>query len=423
MLLAPLDAAACSCVGQTDPWRSYAEAEAAVIGVYEGKQGPTTYMFRVVRSFKRSFGPTLAVRSAADGAACGFEVQVGAEVGLYLAERDGAWHSTLCAQVPAAELRRAAAGLPRPNGKGRLRFVVGGSFGTARLQGLDAQGRTLAYGFGTGTTSAIDVCPAGRRLVEVVGTENNARSFLAVRDLAALRVRRQLRLPVDAHNYISAVHCVGRGGEAFVFSGTETGGRVLHVRGSLARVVHRTTGYAVAFSGRMAYIAELGRVIRLELRSGRVRSVASVSRRIDRMAASPDGRALALVGSGRITVVDTARGKVTASLALGPNVYGEAVWIDNRTFAFLPSGGDGRGGVVYDRRGRRVGGFSDWNTTSAVVAGGKVVGVGWGLLQSARLPRGPTRRVRDLFSRATFAIAAVSGGPKIRLATLRCVRG
>lgn len=147
---------ACSCI-PPDPKAFLARADGAFVGTLENRldlgDGRALFTFRVERSVKGALGATVDVESASNGAACGLEASVGGRIGLFLARDGTRWTSSLCWQVDADDLLRAAARSPR------VELVVGGRFGSARLLGLDRRGRTISRGVGRGTTTHLSVCP------------------------------------------------------------------------------------------------------------------------------------------------------------------------------------------------------------------------------------------------------------------------
>jgi len=410
-----MNAAACTCVA-IDPWDAYARSDAAIVGVYAGKRGLTTYVFQVEEDYKVELPAELEVESAESGPSCGIEARVGQRLGLFLTRTGDRWRSNLCSQARPAQIRVAARGLPRPNGKGPVRFLVGGSFGPARVQALDASGRTLAYGYGPGRAVAVAVCPGARRIVEVT-----AAPAIAVRDLGTLRIVRQHRLRLRDHEFPGSVACDDPAGRrSFLFVWRASSGRILRLRGSALTSIYSGPGTEAAFAGPFAYVAGVGRgVVRVDLADGRTRLVMKAV--LDRApAVSPDGRRLATVTQrGELALVDLVRQKTR----LGPRVGAatQAVWIDARRVAWLADSGEV---LVSDTAFRKLGRFDGWRSTAAVAAGERLVGVAHGALRSARLPRGPVRMLRDLISPATDSLTVVRAGPRIRLAgRLACARG
>lgn len=406
LLLAPLDAGACSCV-PLDPWDAYARSDAAIVGVFQGKEGPTTYRFRVEESFKAELRGQLDVRSADSGAACGLEVRVHGRVGLFLTRDGDEWRSNLCSQAKASDVRLAARGLPKPNGKGAIRYLVGGSFGPARIQALDAEGRTLAYGREGGSVSALAVCGPRLSLEVVDGT-------LAFRDLRTFRVTRSVRLGRAAGEWGARPHCAGP--DAYVALFNDRRSRLLRIRGRSVRTVAQGERPAAAFAGRTAYLASRTRIFAVDLRTGRRRTVAGFT--AEQLSADRAGSHLAALGGGTLSVIELRGQRRVHRRRLG-SMQRFLVWDRDRVATL-----GWEGGAVYDAGLRLKGRLPSWGVSDAVGVGGRVVGVGLGAVRVASLPRGPVRMLRDLVSPHTAAIAAVDRGPDIELAvTLPCARG
>jgi hypothetical protein len=110
-LVAPAEASACSCVPWGKPRTELARANGAFVGVYLGRRPLNSsaarylYRFRVERRLKGTFGKSVEVLSARDGAACGLEVVRGRRVGLLLRRLNGRWESNLCLQRSASFFR------------------------------------------------------------------------------------------------------------------------------------------------------------------------------------------------------------------------------------------------------------------------------------------------------------------------------
>ena len=101
------DAFACSCL-RVDLIRDLPRADGAFIGtVLERRVERQTaiYLFRVEQVYKGDIENRVEVVSAANGAACGLELQVDQRMGLLLTREGGKWQSSLCSQVdPSAFL-------------------------------------------------------------------------------------------------------------------------------------------------------------------------------------------------------------------------------------------------------------------------------------------------------------------------------
>jgi hypothetical protein len=101
------DAFACSCL-RVDLIRDLPRADGAFIGTIlerrvEGQRA--IYLFRVEQVYKGDIENRVEVVSAANGAACGLELQVDQRMGLLLTREGEQWRSSLCSQVdPSAFL-------------------------------------------------------------------------------------------------------------------------------------------------------------------------------------------------------------------------------------------------------------------------------------------------------------------------------
>jgi len=101
------DAFACSCL-PVDLIRDLPRADGAFVGtVLERKveHQKAVYLFRVEQVYKGDIENRIEVVSAANGAACGLELEVDQRIGLLLTRAGGEWRSSLCSQVdPSAFL-------------------------------------------------------------------------------------------------------------------------------------------------------------------------------------------------------------------------------------------------------------------------------------------------------------------------------
>jgi hypothetical protein len=111
------------------------------------------------------------------------------------------------------ELGRAYAradGAPEAVKGGPIVAYAAGNFGGARLAGLDAQGRTVAWGGGYGTGERVATCPGGARVV-VLGRGPKAQSSrarqLTVHDATTLRMLRTVRVEYGGSGDLMALRC------------------------------------------------------------------------------------------------------------------------------------------------------------------------------------------------------------------------
>lgn len=108
-------ASACSCI-QPDPAEFLQTGEFVFVGsLIDREQAPAgqiediTYTFSVDAVYVGDIrDTTIGIRSAPNGAACGFEVVPGEPVGIVANVQDGALRGGLCQTVGAAELEAAA---------------------------------------------------------------------------------------------------------------------------------------------------------------------------------------------------------------------------------------------------------------------------------------------------------------------------
>lgn len=367
------------------------------------------YVFRLVDAVKGSFGRRVEVHSATSGVSCGLEVRRGQTIGLFLQRARGRWESSLCLQVDPARLRAAARPLPRPNGRGPAAVLVGGRFGSARSLALDARGRTLAYGRGTGALAAFGVCPGSRVAVELVA---GRRAYLAVRALPRLRLlaRRPLGTAI-ADNGAPSVSCRSRDGRDVAVFGTPpfgsgVGARVLLLRGPAVRTVWRGTARFGAFRGRAAFLAAGRggrRLVRVDLVTGRETALARVVPTTGGVSVRPDGRVLAAVSRTQVSVVPAGGGPV-GRVRISSCCVAEAVWLPGRRLAVLSDNGS----RIVDARFRTIGRILGWTSRVAVGRDGRLMGVGWdGRLLTAPDSGGRARLVRYLPGTFATAMAAV----------------
>jgi hypothetical protein len=436
-------AQACSCVRPNVPGL-LAQSDAAFVGTFVSRRpatprgpgpistaDPDIFTFRVDETIKGELGREVEVWSAMSGASCGLEVRVGEAIGLFLRRDGDRWRSGLCWQVSPAALREALRPLPAPDGRGPVRYLVGGQFAGARLLALDARGRTLGYGRGSGSTEFISVCPRGRRSAEVVsGTTER----LAVRDIRTLTIVREVPLPTRVR--AAELFCRDRQArDIYVFArGPELSeSTILRVRGTKVREIYTGPAHSTAFRGNVAFISEgtfAGDIIRLDLATGVRRLVARLPFTIGHLAVNPAGVRIAGVQSetprvnapmpppDRLVLLALGgRAPVVRSVSLGSRYFsGEIRWLDDARLAVFDHSGLVR---VFAGRLKRVGPIQTWQATDTVVASGVVYGLarspGFSVaLEAAKLPADAGRHLRQLPG-APAALATVPGSISLRL--------
>ena len=421
-------AGACSCFPR-DPRRALQSSDGAFVGVFLSKQvlrggDEAVFTFRVERALKGRVGRRVRVHSAASGAACGLEGRRGQRVGLLLARTKKGWASSLCNEVAPAALVAAARPLPKPNGRGPARLLVGGSFGEARLLALDAEGRTLAYGIGTGVTVRSVVCPGATRVVELVSTPN-APYRIAVRTLPALKLVRQATPTVGRRAAFVPLDCADASGSrirGFVANGDGVISAIAELRGRVLTPLVPGQMYAAAIAGESAYVVDHDELVRIDLASGLRTHVAHVPPRTSGLVPSPDGRFVAAYQSSdpdaeeeageelpsAAVLVDVAAGTVRSE-SIGIGLGFDVAWLDPEHVAYLPELAYDGVASVFDTALQRVGKVAPWRAEVGAVLDGAAWGVVDGLLTRAAFPAGSQRVVRDLGSPEVWSIAAVDG--------------
>jgi hypothetical protein len=418
-------ASACSCA-IVDAREALGRFDGALIGTVierkDASQDGVTFVFRVEERFKGDLGATVDVRTPSNSAACGIEAPLGTRMGLFLERESGRWVGTLCSQVEPARLREAARPLPAPDGNGPVALLVGGRFGAARLLALDARGRTLAYGAGAGTVSAVSPCPGGRRVVEVAQTGTGL--VLATRALPTLRHVRRRQLTSPAGPVPGAVRCANASGtEVIVFSAMpdapETA-RLERLTATGRRVLWTGTALSASLTDRLAYVnagPKATALLAVDLRTRAVTRLGRLPAFTGPLVPGAGGKRLAGIASdlrstspSRLVVVTTGKRPAAVRTApLGPaGVTGDLFWLPGSRLAVFPHY-DTVPARVYDARLRVVSRFGGWRAQRAALVGSDAFGLsfGDGRLLRARLPAGPVRVVRRLPSPVTYVIASV----------------
>ena len=395
---------ACSCA-MPDSRSLLAQADGAFVGRLVARRdlgdGRAVFTFRVERRVKGAMGPTIDVESASNGAACGLETTIGARIGLFLEREGGRWTSSLCWQVSPEDLRRAARPLPPPNGRGPVTLLVGGRFGTVRTLALDRLGRTLAYGRGAGAVLHLSPCPGARRMVEVVQLDTGV--AVAVRRLPDLRLLRQRSVSLPPRTFPSTVRCESPDGQQLLVfhssADAPSNARLVRLVGPRDTLLWRGPAIGATLTARTALVMAGSRGMRLlsiDLRSRRVRTVGRIPPPFGPMVADASGTQLAGVVSSDGSRRHIARIRLSSfAVTTRPLIEtGEMAWIDHRRLAFLPSGG--RRARVYISSLELASSFR-WTAYRSTAVGATVYGVGFdGRLHRAVLPSGPERVLRRL---------------------------
>lgn len=410
---------ACSCA-LGDPRDALHRADAAFVGTLvertEVNEQTSIFTFEVEIAVKGALAAEVDVRSSSNGASCGLEVGFGQRIGLFLdGADDGAWTSGLCSQIDPDALVQAGQPLPPPNGLGPVRFVVGGNLGENRMMTLDRMGRTLGYDEGEGWTQDVHVCPGSTRVLEAAAVGRRAQ--LVVRELPSLDVVGTVTLAGSRRPWVPQAGCLSSDGERLLAFERHKAEYWLHqVTGSADHVVWHGHVRDVVIEDGHAYVIDGLELSEVNLRDGRLEPLASLPAHVQRITISPDGARIAGLVFGRSQPAQTpsrvlslrvADGRMK-SFELSHFAFGDVVWVDSRTIAYLPGGSDDRHAWLLDARTMRsVGGFDGWYAAESVVLGGVVFGIGWGELVRASIDDGDVRVVRAFDGPETFVLDVV----------------
>lgn len=424
--LQPTPARACSCVGLMvrDAVR---EAEGALVGTVIGRKDPvggaifgggsTEFTIDVEVAITGELGDEVVVVSPSSGGTCGLGVGVGQRVGLLLyVTKRGAWSSSLCSTVDPDELIAATQPLPAPDGTGPIRAVIGGNFGEARLIAIDDRGRTLAYGWGEGTTYAVAMCPGGRLLVEAF--TRGASASVAVREVASLRVLRTVRVAGGRFPAIYHVGCLDeRAASIVAIEGGDRDIRVFSVEREGVRSVYEApgSGWLASISGGVPYVEPRGgEFSAVDIETGSAGPVLPGERLPGSPSVSPDG--------SWVVALHTGPKDGTSTLRFSPVPGGPGFDIElSRRFRFGRFSWDpvssrlafAAGGAlaVVDVPGARIlTEIKGWGGSDVVLSGEAATGLSWDGVRFLPIPSGGVSRTWDVLDGELYALAAAEPG-------------
>jgi hypothetical protein len=409
-------ARACSCI-QPDPWAYLKQADGAFVGRLVSREdaggGRARMTFSVERAVKGNIASSVEVLTPNNGAACGIETTVGRRIGLFLWREDGQWKGMLCWQVPAEDLLAAAA-LPAPNGRWPVAMYVGGRFGPARTIALDAKGRTLAYGVGSGSVRQHAACPGGRRVVELV--QRGSGLVVAVRELPTFWLVREQRLPRREYG-VASLRCVDSLGErlAVFSSGPDGRGLLAQITPRRVTTLWRGKAFYASFWRNVAFVqahARAGtRIVRIDLRTGAAKPLGTVRPwGLYELVPNAAGTLLAGdshkegIGDPRLVVIDLSQRPITArTIPLRADPVGSTLWLTRDTLAYLIDDTM----RTYTASLRPTGRIPGWDAADGVVVGRSAYGVthSGGLIR-ADLATRKIRLVRRLPGKSELIVSA-----------------
>lgn len=187
-------ARACSCATPMDLTEWVDGSEAVFVGSLIEKRPAgngafaqeSIYVFEVEEWVKGDAGDVIEVRSASDGAGCGFEFwDPDQRVGAAIHEENGQLHGGLCSQIDPDVLLAAVEG-PTPSSTGIGHLVAAHGWSSTRLTILDEVGAYVADLSPPGEqvdwdgTQGLEACPGGDMMIQWTQTR------VVVWDLATL---------------------------------------------------------------------------------------------------------------------------------------------------------------------------------------------------------------------------------------------
>jgi len=305
-------AVACSCI-EPEANSLLANSEAAFIGTYlemagdisgdsDGSGGNNVgYTFEVERWLAGPFtSPEIVIASPEDGSSCGFEIQPGGYVAVFLyGTEDGVPNSGLCNHIDGDLAKQTLQPMAVDPDAGPAQFLVASPGGPAALLLVDKTGRTAGFSEGMGgtaTLNAVSPCAGGELAVESwIGEE----SAIVVRDLATLEALSTE--PIDGQPWES-VSCLSADGTDI--RGTYRLGEDVVVTGIPADdplTLPRLFGVTIDTTSRRAFGFGENGVISVDLDSGEVAGLfqnnanpnSEFRSSVEGVSVSPDGSAIA----------------------------------------------------------------------------------------------------------------------------------
>ena len=310
--------------------------------------------FEVERGVKGNIGSTVDVVTASNSAACGIEMPMGYRIGpLPRARRGGAGpgrsagssRQRTCWPPPT---------LPPPNGKWPARCSVGGRFGPARTIALDAAGRTLGYGVGSGNVrqvAAARAVGASSSSLRRLGSNH----FVVFASCPTFSLIREQRLPRRIEGRGIRLACVDPFGErlAMFSSGPDARGRLARITPQGSTTLWRGPAFDAVVRKQHGVRPSAGAATGTGIVRGRpahrrcakprplfpavVPIELDLNRRSDALAGDShcEGRSQAQ----RIVVIDLATRPISArKIPLPTPCCGDAAWIDKTASRTSPAG-------------------------------------------------------------------------------------
>jgi hypothetical protein len=323
-----LPARACTCMAP-DPYGGLVEADGAFIGTLTATDRglPVTDTgtlvdneFDVEAALKGDIGEVVTVKSAADGAACGFEMPIGARVGILMDRVDDEWHGNLCWTLDADALLAASQGPPEPVSVGPPHVIASVYMGNAGLVALDVDGQVVGYGSGR-PAWLMSACPDHTSFIGI-GDGTTVRSW----SFADLTQVSEIDLGDSAAGGFYTLACTGPE-EFYALSATGDASDLPHlvlshaIGGHVEFVSEDVESIVQSKDGLLA-VGSDGVISRVDPESSALvpitRSIGDLQGKLATANPSPDGRYLAL------STVDWNRQPIEVAVVVADLVTGEA---------------------------------------------------------------------------------------------------
>lgn len=216
--------AQCSC-GESEP--NIDAAPAAALATVLGRS-EDLWVAEVTTDIKGNLPEQVSIRTF-DNHQCQVDWLAGRDIAVVLdVSVEGVLEADGCSQVTAATLT----GWQRPTGSlGSIDAVAAGPWGGYRVVAVGPDGSPRAYGYQTGTVTALSVCPGSEFMVEAATLSDGAE--IAVRSLSTFDVIRRIEIDPDIET--SAVVCLDAAADSITVV-TSEGAQPLAIDGSLGAV-------------------------------------------------------------------------------------------------------------------------------------------------------------------------------------------
>ena len=338
---------------QPDPYRGLVEAEGVFVGALvnvDRNLGPVSdsstlvdFEFEVEAALKGDIGETIVVKSAADGASCGFEMPVGARVGILLDRVGDQWEGNLCWTLDADTLLSAAKGPPAPVSGSPAHLVASVSMGEAGLVALNRDGQIVGYGRGQ-PPGLLSVCPDGQEFIgHAGGSQIRTWSFASLDEIGNVEIGQDVSYGL--YNLVCTAN-----EEFFVLTGGGTGNvpdmALTHYASGAGALVSEDVVNLVPTKTGLLAIGGNGVVHLVDTGNGDLEALTAplgdIRGQTAAIALSPDEEHLAIATVdwtrdpyvAEVAVADLTDG-AWARMPVGCDVY--PVWLDDSRLTFLES--------------------------------------------------------------------------------------